>query len=124
MFYTIKENHWYGYDAYDGAYHYFIRAGVPSNRIWLFIDSFADGSALFWDEGGQIGNMLVSMIEEPFRFQLESLKRITIEEYNLFFNNVPDFSRFIKIDSAIGFMLFAQAFEREDDAVMTSILTS
>lgn len=42
MFYTIKENQWYGYDAYDGAYHYFIRAGIPSNGVWLFIDSFAD----------------------------------------------------------------------------------
>lgn len=68
--------------------------------------------------------MFLSWIEEPFRFQAEALKRITNEEFELFFNNVPDSSRFIEIDSTIGFMLFEPAFERENDAVMASILTS
>lgn len=122
MFYTIKENQWYGYDAYDGAYHYFIRVGIPSNRVWLFIDSFADSSALFWNEGDQAGKMLVSWMEEPFRFQAEALKRITNEEFDLFFNNVPDSNRFIEIDSAIGFMLFEPAFEREWEAEKRCIL--
>ncbi|MEF3304189.1 hypothetical protein [Paenibacillus sp. GYB003] len=116
MFYTIKDKQWYGYDAYDGAFHYFIRTGIQNNRVWLVIDSFSDCSALFWDERDQVGKMLVSWIEEPYRFQVEALKRITNEEFELFFNNVPDSSRFIEIDSTIGNLLFEPAFEREWEA--------
>jgi len=73
-------NQWYGYDAYDGAYHFFI----IKEEVLVFIDTFSDGSSV---HNKSDGIAIVQEIDESFK---DITKYISQEEFESFYHDTPE----------------------------------
>lgn len=76
-----KMNQWYGYDAYDGAFHFFIF----KEEVFVFIDTFADSSCVY---DLKRGISLVRELDEPFKKDIT--KYISHEEFESFYSDTQE----------------------------------
>ena len=118
MLSDVKENQWYGVDAYDGAFRFFLR--VPGRMI--YIDTFGDCSAIFSVSGNHLGRVEVSEINEPERFRAEVTKHITMEKYEAFSSQTVSESEYIEVNYDFENRIFEPAFEKEWEEERKSVL--